>query len=595
MTSAELNLPDGASLCRSEDVSNLYNLLLRRDVESEAAIESRMQHTIQQTFRGMVGSAEFSARVARNVAERGFGASAYLGRGRIDDLLAWAIERLPIETATRERLAEAATWADVDHALLTDRAIMAATQAMQEPEIRLAVERRCAAKDSGLDVDTVYVAPSWAFVSGSVDAAVDTPIQSISLGRPTQTQGSTQSVARRQRQGEDASGIDGTLSGFWSVVPLDRPIKSGARLEVTVSADRPRSCLAPTVVPLTDAKLRDVALEHLAGPTSRGDPVAEALFQLDNGVAETLIDLNRGLTDKIVGGAGRMCFGGRRAAYDGSIVVCLRGKSESLMLQAALFSQAPGFDRYEFIYVVSNPELSERLANDAAIASLTYGVAITLIVLPGETSLGAAGNLGAAAAESDRLLFVGPGVLPRDADWAHRHAQMVESLPAEQTAIFGATLFYDDGSLMHGGMYFEIEDHHAIRDGRIVRREVLNVEHYGRGAPPETGPYRAARPVPAVNGAFLSVERGWFERLGGFSAEFGFSYGQDADLCFRSLEAGAPVWLHDLPFWHFELQTPTPGPADEGARLISRWLLTSKWGELVKSELNGRQPVRFGG
>ena len=64
------------------------------------------------------------------------------------------------------------------------------------------------------------------------------------------------------------------------------------------------------------------------------------------------------------------------------------------------------------------------------------------------------------------------------------HAAMIESLPATQTALFGVPLYYGDGSLMHGGMYLEIQGGCSIQNERVIRREVLRVQHYGKGASP---------------------------------------------------------------------------------------------------------------
>jgi len=146
---------------------------------------------------------------------------------------------------------------------------------------------------------------------------------------------------------------------------------------------------------------------------------------------------------------------------------------------------------------------------------------------------------------------------------------------------------------MHGGMYIDVDGGFAIRSGRMVRRDVLRVEHYGKGAPADAETYRTARPVPAVTGAFLSVDRAWFEKLGGFSRDYIFGHYEDVDFCLRSLQAGTPVWVHDLPFWHFEALGSTTTDTHVGGRLLNRWLITSLWGDFVTAELNGRNPARF--
>ena len=121
----------------------------------------------------------------------------------------------------------------------------------------------------------------------------------------------------------------------------------------------------------------------------------------------------------------------------------------------------------------------------------------------------------------------------------------MEALPAAQTDLFGAPLYYDDGSLMHAGMYFCSDTVPNFERGRSCEISLLRVEHYGKGAPPETAQFVKPRPVPAVTGAFMSVAKAWFEKLGGFTQDYVFGHYEDADLCLKSIAAGRMPWLHD--------------------------------------------------
>jgi GT2 family glycosyltransferase len=91
----------------------------------------------------------------------------------------------------------------------------------------------------------------------------------------------------------------------------------------------------------------------------------------------------------------------------------------------------------------------------------------------------------------------------------------------------------------------------------------------------------------------MSVEREWFESLGGFSPEFIYGHYEDADLCLKSFTAGKPAWLHYLPFVHFEGKGSTYRPASEGGRLVNRWHFTRVWGETVTKSLHGPAPQAF--
>lgn len=156
--------------------------------------------------------------------------------------------------------------------------------------------------------------------------------------------------------------------------------------------------------------------------------------------------------------------------------------------------------------------------------------------------------------------------------------------------MFGVPLYYDDGSLMHGGMYFEIDLGISISDAAVRRLPLVRVEHYGKGAPDWYAEFTASRPVPAITGAFISIDRDWFETLGGFSEEYVFGHYEDADLCLKSLARGAAPWMHDIRFWHLEGKGSVRLPAHEGGSIVNRWLFSRRWAHLIQSKVHGRRP-----
>jgi len=139
-------------------------------------------------------------------------------------------------------------------------------------------------------------------------------------------------------------------------------------------------------------------------------------------------------------------------------------------------------------------------------------------------------------------------------------------------------------------MYFEVDLGFSFRDQKTTPCDMLRVEHYGKGAPPETEVFLASRPVPAVTGAFMSVDREWFESLGGFSPEYICGHYEDADLCLRSLTADRTAWIHRLPFLHFEGKGSIPRPAQEGGSFVNRWHFTRVWSDIVRSRICGPIP-----
>ena len=269
--------------------------------------------------------------------------------------------------------------------------------------------------------------------------------------------------------------------------------------------------------------------------------------------------------------------------------MCLYGKAEFQFVQNALFAAGAGARDYEYIYVSNSPELIEMLCKTAQISQRAYGLNVSVIMLPGNAGFGAANNVAAQHARSRRLLIVNPDVFPMDRNWAAQHNDAVEQLPAEQTKLFGPRLFYADGSLMHAGMYVDVDWGISAADFEIRRRPMLRVEHYGKGAPKDAEMFRGSRPVSAVSGAFMSMDRDWFERIGGFAEDYIFAYYEDADLCLRSWDRGSPAWVHELDFWHLEGKgASTPLPHHKGAATVNRWQFTREWHDRVAAELLGR-------
>jgi GT2 family glycosyltransferase len=219
---------------------------------------------------------------------------------------------------------------------------------------------------------------------------------------------------------------------------------------------------------------------------------------------------------------------------------------------------------------------------------------MSVIILNSNGGFGAANNLASAYASSDRLIIMNPDVFPNDARWIEKHSALAAALPAAQTALFGAPLYYDDGSLMHGGMYFDLDTMPNFSKSRRFETSLLRVEHYGKGAPPDSAQFIKARPVPAVTGAFMSLDRSWFETLGGFTPDYVFGHYEDADLCLKSISAGRMPWLHDLRLWHLEGKGSVRKPQHEGGSIVNRWLFTKTWGDFVAADLLGPAPAYAG-
>ncbi len=339
-----------------------------------------------------------------------------------------------------------------------------------------------------------------------------------------------------------------------------------------------------------DLEMRKAALEHLATAPHFGNAYFAQVTAIETSIGAQLVNFSKTLSQRALQAPYIERFGRSGRHYLGSFIVCLYGKPEYMFLQNALFSRQPGMEDYEFIYICNSPETAEPLLKEARICTHIYGIDMTVICLNANAGFGAANNFAAQYANSERLIIMNPDVFPREPALVRKHSELVESLPAAQTALFGAPLYYDDGSLMHAGMYFCADTAPNFSPGGTGQTQVLRVEHYGKGAPPDTACFLQARPVPAITGAFISTQKTWFEKLGGFSPDYIFGHYEDADLCLRSIHAGQPAWMQDIKLWHLEGKGSARQAQHEGGSAVNRWLFTKYWGNQITNGLLGPAP-----
>jgi GT2 family glycosyltransferase len=382
--------------------------------------------------------------------------------------------------------------------------------------------------------------------------------------------------------------------GFWGIV-TDPKVDATATVcicdVVMKSGAVERHAVTPQVL-FDHIELRNLALTYLASSQYLGNPMLDSVASLEKSIGRHVVDLNLLISRALTAHPHIERFVGHRRPCKGSIVVCLYGKAEYMFLQCALFSGRPGIEDYEFVYVSNSPELAEPLLQEARMCAKTYGVNLTVVLLAGNAGFGAANNVAVAASQSSRTLIVNPDVFPLDTGWAAKHTTLVETLPPEQTSLFGAPLYYDDGSLMHGGMYFDGDSAISVESSTFRTNLTLRVEHFGKGAPPAAARFLVSRPVPAVTGAFISLDRAWFEKLGGFSEEYVLGHYEDADLCLKSLSEGRAPWMHNIKLWHLEGKGSGRRQAiHEGASTVNRWLFNRRWAAIVARDLLGQSPV----
>ena len=146
---------------------------------------------------------------------------------------------------------------------------------------------------------------------------------------------------------------------------------------------------------------------------------------------------------------------------------------------------------------------------------------------------------------------------------------------------------------MHAGMFLELDTGLSSTPSGIVGRQMVRVEHYAKGAPATTERFLVSRPVPAVTGAFMSVDLDWFLKLGGFTEDYVFGHYEDADLCLKSLQEGTPVWLHNAGLRHLEGKGSIRQAAQVGGSIVNRWLFSRRWSGTIRNGMQGPDPARL--
>ena len=372
--------------------------------------------------------------------------------------------------------------------------------------------------------------------------------------------------------------------------PAINPLGVSAPVFTFASGLQTTAARDPTVA--SDEDLRDLALQAL--PAAMGDArdpeTAGALLDSHAGVQIATINrviIERARRHRVIERVGPV-----RDHYRGSVIVPIRGGAEQVALRGALTATGPGADEYEFIHVIANPDHFEAVLRAARVTARTWGVGQTLVFHPGGDPAGVGEDAAADIAQSDRLIFMDPAIFPRHLDWAARHTALLAGKPPEQTRLFGGLLYRADGSLAHGGYWFDRNRALAAVPGASPRWfESTSLERLAHPAPARAAAWLRPRPVAGVSSAFLSVDRAWFHELGGFTRHYARAAFEDIDLCLRSLKRGVPAWVHDMPMWYLERRAPMRPEPTRGGAILNDWLLQRQWGSSIVPHLLGRFPV----
>jgi O-antigen biosynthesis protein len=271
-------------------------------------------------------------------------------------------------------------------------------------------------------------------------------------------------------------------------------------------------------------------------------------------------------------------FGEPPASPEASILVPLFRRIDLLEHQLAHFWQDREVAAAELIYVLDSPESWPELADLAGSLHELYGLPFKVIVLNQNGGFSIANNRAASVARGRLLLLLNSDVVPAQDGWLGRMCGFYDA--TQKIGALGPKLLYEDDSIQHAGMYF----------ARDARKGVWENQHYFKGFNRVMPAANVSRPVPAVTGACLMVERELFDEVGGLSEAYVRGGYEDSDFCLRLDAAGRRNWyLADVELYHLEAQS-YPIAARHTNR-YNAWVQTHLWDQRIEELMRAQVEV----
>jgi GT2 family glycosyltransferase len=260
-----------------------------------------------------------------------------------------------------------------------------------------------------------------------------------------------------------------------------------------------------------------------------------------------------------------------------SIVVPLYRRLDYVEAQLAEFANDPDIRTSDLIYVLDSPEQANELLHGAAQLFRIYRVPFRVAIMNRNVGFAGANNAGASIGRGRLLVLLNSDVVPVRPGWLRAMCSFYDD--CADIGALGPKLLYEDDTIQHAGMYFY----------RRPDSTVWQDAHYFKGLHLEFPEANVTRPVPAVSGACLMIERALYERLElrGIYARGGF---EDYDLCMRLLEEGRRNWyLPTAELYHLEAQS-FAGQPRQLANRFNMWLHTHLWRERIEALMEERPP-----
>ena len=433
------------------------------------------------------------------------------------------------------------------------------------------------------NVDQVLVTDGgFILVEGWIDDEV-APLGTIRLLDGDRFVAAAAKASRHRRHDVEAcEAIEpGQRVGFWALVRDQAPrMPDQFLISLSAATFRRVDAVATTIVSLEAMRRRVLSL---VGATRRaGMSIPELALQLEGSPSAMVARLDAELFARHVAGVHGSRFGEASRPVDISVIVRLHSNPDPVFLHSALSDTSPAAPCHELIYILDDPALGEQVLREASASARTYGLLIKVVFLPGRVGYGAAINAAARFAEGSRLLLVDPQVFPSRPGWLRSHAEILSSRPADDTAIFGASLSAA-GEASHGTVEIVVEDGVASIAARTQSVSLLALAQRQRWHPrPPGGPDPGS--CLSLPRHVVSLDRALFERLEGLAQDLWSADVALADFSLRCRSVGIWPREHLLPFVHLPISDRPATTEDEAADILDRCRLTATWLDTLKQQ-----------
>jgi GT2 family glycosyltransferase len=250
-----------------------------------------------------------------------------------------------------------------------------------------------------------------------------------------------------------------------------------------------------------------------------------------------------------------------------SIIVPLYGRVDYIEYQLGLMSAHSGTSASDIIYILDDPPKRSEAEALAESAFERFGVPFRLLVLSENVGFAPANNVALAYAHGNFVCFLNSDVFPGTPDWLERLCSDLEM--NADIGIIGPLLLYEDGSIQHQGMAFEL-----IQSLGGFRFPI----HTRKGWRPRFD--QGLQRQEMITGACMVIDRALATKLGGFDERYLIGDFEDCDLCAKVRAEGFTCAVdHEVQLYHLERRSQAT--SDQRWRhnltLYNAWRYEDRW------------------